>query len=269
MRTITPARTPIQGASPSATQPMQLTVTAPRMNVRSAPLRATIGGSTAQPITPAIIIPTSSAAGGGFRDAFRMKERLQPGRERHEYAEAEEHEAAQGAHRLKRPQRPGGAPLDGRVLGARMPGWRSVSARATAGYHGQHGLENKEPLEVPVAPTVGPSRRASEDAHENARRAHRDARRALIGRQVLARELAHRAEHDRLGDRDGDLPGHRPGEGMPAQANKPARAPRAPRPPASTGRNQRSSRMPAGIASTTYSSGKISASQPTALTDTP
>ncbi len=54
----------------------------------------------------------------------------------------------------------------------------------------------------------------------------------------------------------------------PPRRTSPPSATSAP-PAASAGRNQRSSRMPAGIASTTYSSGKISASQPTAPTDTP
>ena len=54
----------------------------------------------------------------------------------------------------------------------------------------------------------------------------------------------------------------------PPRRTSPPAATSAP-PSASEGRNQRSSSAPAGIASTTYSSGKISASHPTAPTDTP
>ncbi len=63
----------------------------------------------------------------------------------------------------------------------------------------------------------------------------------------------------------------------PASAHANVWPPRRTRPPAATsappaardGLNHRSSRIPAGIASATYSSGKISASHPTAPTETP
>ena len=126
------------------------------------------------------------------------------------------------AHRRERPQSPRGASGDGGMLGAAMPRAAQRESQRHGRYHREHGLEQQQPLELPVAAHRGAEQQGQKYPHEASRRAHRDTRSALIHRQVLAGKLAHSAEDDRLGHRDRYLPRHRPGERVATQPNHPA-----------------------------------------------
>jgi hypothetical protein len=65
---------------------------------RSALRLTTSGGSTAAPSAPASTIATSSPPAVSRGDAVVVQQRLQPGRQRDEHAEAEKQQSAQHSH---------------------------------------------------------------------------------------------------------------------------------------------------------------------------
>ena len=151
-----------------------------------------------------------------------MQQRLQPGGERHEDAEADEHQAAQRAHRRQRPQRSRGAALDRGVLLALCTRATQDDRQGHRRTHSEDRLEHQQPLQLPMRAQRRAEQQRQEHPDEAARGAHRDTARALIGGQVLAGELADGAQHDRLRDRDHHLAGHRPDERLAAQTHQPA-----------------------------------------------
>ena len=136
------------------------------------------------------------------------------------------------------------------MLGALLPAVAQLEGERKRRNYAQNRIHDQQALEVPVAPERGAEQEREQNPDEAPRRADGDAGRALLGGQVLACDLADRAEHDRLSDGHRDLTGHRPRERVAAQADQPPERDERP-PPASIGRNQRSSRIPAGMASTT------------------
>ena len=203
-----------------------------------------------------------------------MQQRLQPRRQRDEDAEAEEREAAERAHRREPPERARGAALDRDVLAdlgrsvACMSGAAQGDPQRERRDHRKHGLDDQQALELPVPAERRSEQERQRHPHEVAGRPHGDPGGALVGSEILACELADRAENDRLSDRHQHLAGHRPCERLTAQAHEATE--RDERCAAGQGRSKPAvEQHPGGNREHDIQQGKISASQPTALTETP
>ena len=134
--------------------------------------------------------PDQQPAGGRFGDAPRFEQRLQPGRERDEDPEPDEHQPAQQPHRQEPPERTRRVALDRDVLRIGVTTREQREREREPAHDGDRRLHDKQSLDVTVAAERRPEQQSQQHADEpGARAERRSPSAARRQRHVLARKL--------------------------------------------------------------------------------